>query len=262
MRTGRAHSAAKRSVNFAQTKVLRRGDRVDAATESRFDRSFRNPKGFKGFDEAKKPLRRNVALGFHRFLALLDRGVDDVARNERENAIPHSSRGAIREEFVKVAFVGNSVASFLRRPIMWNEKEERCQDSFVSLSQAKARTFDISSRRPSRPQPLRRRASSARFLPPSESTVRKYSNRRASTRRRRRSPSPDVDKPSKFCPSLDVDRAETVSPNRFARRLGDFARNDLSGRYVRRAALRERSAERILNGRAFADGRGAGFKSL
>lgn len=127
-RTGRAHTVAKRSVNFAQTEVLRRSDRVDSPPESRFDRSFRNPKGFKGFDEAKKPLRRNVALGNHRFLTLLDRGVDDVARNERENAIPHSSRGAVGEEFVKVAFVGNSVASFLGRPIMRNEKEEGFQN--------------------------------------------------------------------------------------------------------------------------------------
>jgi hypothetical protein len=105
---------------------LRRGDRVDAATESRFDRSFRNPKGFKGFDEAKKPLRRNAALGDHCYLTSFDRGAN--FRNERENAIPHSSRGAIREEFVKVAFFGNSVASFLGRPIMRNEKEERFQD--------------------------------------------------------------------------------------------------------------------------------------
>lgn len=95
MRTGRAHTVAKRSVNFAQTKVLRRGDRVDSATESRFDRSFRNSKGFKGFDEAKKPFRRNAALGNRRFLTPVDCG--DNFRNERENAILHSSRGAVQE---------------------------------------------------------------------------------------------------------------------------------------------------------------------
>lgn len=82
-------------VNFAQTKVLRRGDRVDAATESRFDRSFRNPKrAVEGFDEAKKPRRRNAALGDHCYLTSFDRGAN--FRNERENAISHSTRGAVQ----------------------------------------------------------------------------------------------------------------------------------------------------------------------
>jgi len=122
---------------------------------------------------------------------------------------------------------------------MRNEKEE----GFQNLSQAKARTFDISSWRPFRPQPPRRRACSARFLPPNESTARKYSNRRASTRRRRRSPSRDVDRPSKFYLSLGVDRAETVWPSRFAlafRRLRAkrFERSKCSTRRLARAGRR------------------------